>query len=392
MKNDKFIETFNDIDPKFIDEAKDKNESFSYETLPRKNERASGKYILFGSLKAAACLAVICAVAVSAVLLAKGSSNDLLPNRPDDNIPDTVTEQHTEQSEPTSEETAPPADTSSASDSQPQTSEQTTDIFSETDTAFNEADTVSDEPDVTEIVSDPLQSDTNAAGENTDTASVQTAAVSTEAEARTSDPAETSVSEAIEITEADLSDTDQLLSWLTTDNRIWNAAGTPVNDGSASIILANGGAVTPYAGYTEMFIPTEAENSIYCLRDGVVASAGCYDESGNTVCVRYSDGTCVEYCHLSEIYVQQGDNVTKNQILGCAGCINNDTHCTACYIYHHGSHNHGGTACGTHEACGEVHDLSVSCNGSGYGNGNGYGSGSTSGGHHSDSHHGSGHH
>lgn len=378
MKNEKFIETFNDIDPKFIDEAKEKNESFSYETLPRKNERASGKYILFGSLKAAACLAVICAVAVSAVLLAKGSSNDLLPNRPDDNIPDTITEQYTEQGEPTSEEIAPPADTSPASDSQPQTSEQTTGIFNETDTAFNEADTVSDEPDVTGIVNDPLQPAAETAQENTDSLPAQASSYSAESEARTSAPAETSVPEAIEITEADLSDTDQLLNWLTADGRTWNAAGTPVSDGV--IYLDNGGVVTPYAGYTEMFIPTEAENSIYCLRDGVVTAVGCYDDSGNTVCVRYSDGTCIEYCHLSEIFVQQGDNVTRNQILGCAGCINNETNCTACYIYHHGSHSHCGAVCPAYEAYGTGY-------GSGYGNGYGNGYGYGSGGHHSDSHH-----
>lgn len=80
MKNKDFLEIFDGIDEKFIDEAKNSPEQpvYAVETQPLK--QSSKRYILINVLKTAACAAVICAVAVPVLILSGRGSDSITPN------------------------------------------------------------------------------------------------------------------------------------------------------------------------------------------------------------------------------------------------------------------------------------------------------------------------
>ena len=80
MKNKDFLEIFDGIDEKFIDEAKNGPEQAIYavETQPLKH--SSKKYIFINVLKAAACAAAVCAVTVPAIILSGSGSVGMTEN------------------------------------------------------------------------------------------------------------------------------------------------------------------------------------------------------------------------------------------------------------------------------------------------------------------------
>lgn len=80
MKNKDFLEIFDGIDEKFIDEAKNSPEQPVYAVETQSLKQSSKRYILINVLKTAACAAVICAVAVPVLILSGRGSDSVTPN------------------------------------------------------------------------------------------------------------------------------------------------------------------------------------------------------------------------------------------------------------------------------------------------------------------------
>ena len=65
--------------------------------------------------------------------------------------------------------------------------------------------------------------------------------------------------------------------------------------------------------------------NIYAIYDGEVVTSGYTSTNGNYVVIKDSKGIYSLYAHLSRRNVNQGDRVTKGQIIGHAGSTGNST-------------------------------------------------------------------
>lgn len=70
--------------------------------------------------------------------------------------------------------------------------------------------------------------------------------------------------------------------------------------------------------YASVFIPAEYGSEVFALFDGTVTKAEFETYFG--YCVRVEcDGQTILYTHLSEMKVEAGDKISKDQVVGCAG-------------------------------------------------------------------------
>lgn len=80
------------------------------------------------------------------------------------------------------------------------------------------------------------------------------------------------------------------------------------------------------------YIQAAKGDAMYALQDGKVVYADLDDTLGLTVWVENSEGTYIGYFHLNEIAVNEGDTVSKDQIVGYAGTTGTATSTAASYI------------------------------------------------------------
>ena len=72
-------------------------------------------------------------------------------------------------------------------------------------------------------------------------------------------------------------------------------------------------------------IPAPTGQPVYAAGDGVVMSAGVRGGYGNAVVVQHPDGISTLYAHLSQIDVQEGDEVARLDAVGEIGSTGNST-------------------------------------------------------------------
>jgi murein DD-endopeptidase MepM/ murein hydrolase activator NlpD len=80
--------------------------------------------------------------------------------------------------------------------------------------------------------------------------------------------------------------------------------------------VLNGKPRSPHAG---LDIAVPAGTRINTAANGTVIDAGDYYFTGKTVYIDHGNGLLTMYCHLSEINVMVGDNLTKGQAIGLSG-------------------------------------------------------------------------
>lgn len=125
---------------------------------------------------------------------------------------------------------------------------------------------------------------------------------------------------------ADLTDTDTILDSL-------NAA-YPVNapQESEALTLDNGIWAEIGNGYSKIFVNEEIGCNVLAIDNGTVTDQGFRSGLGMCVCVENSDGQTVTYAHLSEVTVENGDTVEKNQVIGLTGTTGQTTQPGVAYI------------------------------------------------------------
>lgn len=91
---------------------------------------------------------------------------------------------------------------------------------------------------------------------------------------------------------------------------------------------------------TQTILPAVYGENVYALCNGTVVCAEDEGDCGRHVSVMLDDGTYITYGHLSEMHVQAGDTIVKNQLLGCAGSTGTITDCGVGYYHHTEAHHH----------------------------------------------------
>ncbi|MBD5104797.1 MAG: M23 family metallopeptidase [Ruminococcaceae bacterium] len=88
------------------------------------------------------------------------------------------------------------------------------------------------------------------------------------------------------------------------------------------------------AGYSNIrtYIQAAKGDAVYALQDGKVAGTGWSTSLGRTVWVENSEGTYIGYFHLNEIAVNEGDTVSKDQLIGYAGTTGRIASASAAYM------------------------------------------------------------
>lgn len=88
------------------------------------------------------------------------------------------------------------------------------------------------------------------------------------------------------------------------------------------------------AGYSNVrtYIQAAKGDAVYALQDGKVVYADWNGNLGLTVWVENSEGTYIGYFHLNEIAVNEGDTVSKDQLIGYAGTTGAAASASAAYM------------------------------------------------------------
>lgn len=84
-------------------------------------------------------------------------------------------------------------------------------------------------------------------------------------------------------------------------------------------VLNNGVQAEVSENCVQIFAEAEEGEEVFSLTGGKVTSAGFSGGLGFSVCVEDADGQVIRYAHLSEIKVEKGDTVDKNQVIGLTG-------------------------------------------------------------------------
>lgn len=84
-------------------------------------------------------------------------------------------------------------------------------------------------------------------------------------------------------------------------------------------VLNNGIEAEANKNCVQIFAEAEEGEEVFSLTGGKVTSAGFSGGLGISVCVEDADGQVIRYAHLSEIKVENGDTVDKNQVIGLTG-------------------------------------------------------------------------
>lgn len=83
--------------------------------------------------------------------------------------------------------------------------------------------------------------------------------------------------------------------------------------------LSNGVQAEVSENCVQIFAEAAEGAEVVSLAAGTVTSAGFAAVWGYSVCVEDADGQVIRYAHLSEIKVEKGDTVDKNQVIGLTG-------------------------------------------------------------------------
>lgn len=84
-------------------------------------------------------------------------------------------------------------------------------------------------------------------------------------------------------------------------------------------------------GHTAIDIAAPENSDVLAVKNGTVVKTGFGDSEngftgyGNFILIDHGDGITTQYSHLYSIYVQEGDAVTKGQVIGGVGTTGNST-------------------------------------------------------------------